>query len=40
MRPLIVHASSKATTAAPRRVLHLEYAASFHLADELELEVA
>jgi hypothetical protein len=27
MRPLLVHASSKATTAASRRVLHLEYAA-------------
>jgi hypothetical protein len=28
MRPLLVHASSKATTEASRRVLHLEYAAS------------
>jgi hypothetical protein len=27
MRPLLVHASSKATAEAPRRVLHLEYAA-------------
>jgi hypothetical protein len=28
MRPLTVHASSKATTAASRRMLHLEYAAA------------
>lgn len=27
MRPLLVHASSKVTSLAPRRVLHLEYAA-------------
>lgn len=27
MRPLLVHASSKATAVAPRRVLHFEYAA-------------
>ena len=26
MRPLLLHASSKAATAAPRRVLHVEYA--------------
>jgi hypothetical protein len=26
MRPLLVHASSKATAPAPRRVLHIEYA--------------
>jgi hypothetical protein len=26
MRPLLVHASSKVASAAPRRVLHLEYA--------------
>jgi ectoine hydroxylase-related dioxygenase (phytanoyl-CoA dioxygenase family) len=32
MRPLIVHASSKSQSSAPRRVLHIEYAASpiFH----------
>jgi ectoine hydroxylase-related dioxygenase (phytanoyl-CoA dioxygenase family) len=29
MRPLVVHASSKATDRNPRRVLHIEYAASF-----------
>jgi hypothetical protein len=28
MRPLSVHASSKVTAAAPRRVLHIEYAAA------------
>jgi hypothetical protein len=28
MRPLLVHASSKVVTGAPRRVLHFEYAAS------------
>src|SRR5205823_4505707 len=28
MRPLIVHASSKSQSHAPRRVLHIEYAAS------------
>jgi hypothetical protein len=32
MRPLIIHASSKARTAAPRRVLHIEYADSLDLA--------
>src|SRR5579862_6340371 len=30
MRPLLIHASSKARTPDPRRVLHLEYAASLH----------
>jgi ectoine hydroxylase-related dioxygenase (phytanoyl-CoA dioxygenase family) len=40
MRPLLVHASSKATTEAPRRVLHLEYAASLVLEPGLELRVA
>ena len=28
MRPLLVHASSKVVSSAPRRVLHFEYAAS------------
>jgi ectoine hydroxylase-related dioxygenase (phytanoyl-CoA dioxygenase family) len=32
MRPLIVHASSKATNNHPRRVLHIEYATSVHFA--------
>jgi ectoine hydroxylase-related dioxygenase (phytanoyl-CoA dioxygenase family) len=40
MRPLLVHASSKATVEASRRVLHLEYAASFVLEQGLELRVA
>jgi ectoine hydroxylase-related dioxygenase (phytanoyl-CoA dioxygenase family) len=39
MRPLIVHASSKSRTDAPRRVLHVEYAASRILADGLELAI-
>jgi hypothetical protein len=30
MRPLVVHASSKARDDQPRRVLHIEYAASVH----------
>jgi ectoine hydroxylase-related dioxygenase (phytanoyl-CoA dioxygenase family) len=37
MRPLLVHASSKSTGEAPRRVLHIEYAASSSLDDGLEL---
>ena len=37
MRPLLVHASSKATTAAARRVLHLEYATSLVPEPGLEL---
>jgi hypothetical protein len=40
MRPLLVHASSKSVSDAPRRVLHIEYAGSFHLGHELELDVA
>ncbi len=40
MRPLLVHASSKATVPAPRRVLHIEYAASAALGNVLELDVA
>lgn len=40
MRPLIVHASSKSTITAPRRVLHIEYAASLTLNQGLELAVA
>ncbi|MFZ0522520.1 MAG: phytanoyl-CoA dioxygenase family protein [Candidatus Acidiferrales bacterium] len=37
MRPLIVHASSKSRSEIPRRVLHIEYAASAKLAEGLEL---
>src|SRR5213594_3353473 len=40
MRPLIVHASSKSQSSAPRRVLHIEYAASACIADGLELTIA
>jgi ectoine hydroxylase-related dioxygenase (phytanoyl-CoA dioxygenase family) len=40
MRPLIVHASSKSQTEAPRRVLHIEYASSMNIADGLKLVIA
>jgi ectoine hydroxylase-related dioxygenase (phytanoyl-CoA dioxygenase family) len=40
MRPLIVHASSKSRSELPRRVLHIEYAASQKIADGLELAIA
>jgi hypothetical protein len=40
MRPLLVHASSKSASESSRRVLHIEYAAAFHLGSELELDVA
>jgi|SRR5271169_4590224 len=40
MRPLVVHASSKSHVEAPRRVLHVEYAACKALADGLELAIA
>lgn len=40
LRPLAVHASSKSTSAFPRRVLHLEYAASVVLGVGIELAVA
>jgi ectoine hydroxylase-related dioxygenase (phytanoyl-CoA dioxygenase family) len=39
MRPLLVHASSKATDNEPRRVLHIEYATSVHLGARIELAV-
>jgi hypothetical protein len=39
MRPLTVHASSKSTDDRPRRVLHIEYAASVHLGADIELAV-
>jgi ectoine hydroxylase-related dioxygenase (phytanoyl-CoA dioxygenase family) len=37
MRPLLVHASSKATAGAPRRVLHVEYATTRDLGGGLRL---
>lgn len=40
MRPLIVHASSKSRSETPRRVVHIEYAASPIVADGLELAMA
>jgi ectoine hydroxylase-related dioxygenase (phytanoyl-CoA dioxygenase family) len=40
MRPLLIHASSKSQAAMPRRVLHIEYAASPVIAEGLELAVA
>jgi ectoine hydroxylase-related dioxygenase (phytanoyl-CoA dioxygenase family) len=40
MRPLIVHASSKSQSKIPRRVLHIEYAASRLIANHLELTIA
>ncbi|MEQ1575624.1 MAG: phytanoyl-CoA dioxygenase family protein [Vicinamibacterales bacterium] len=39
MRPLVVHASSKASGNEPRRVLHIEYATSVHLGAGIELAV-
>jgi hypothetical protein len=39
MRPLTIHVSSKSTDNQPRRVLHLEYAASVHLGGDIELAV-
>jgi ectoine hydroxylase-related dioxygenase (phytanoyl-CoA dioxygenase family) len=40
MRPLLVHASSKSRVEIPRRVLHIEYAASDSIAHPLQLAVA
>ena len=40
MRPLIVHSSSKSGTEAPRRVLHIEYAAGKCMGSGLELAIA
>ena len=40
MRPLTVHASSKSTDSRPRRVLHIEYAATVNLGSGIELAVA
>ena len=40
MRPLIVHASSKAVSEARRRVLHIEYTPSLYTLDGLPLAVA
>jgi ectoine hydroxylase-related dioxygenase (phytanoyl-CoA dioxygenase family) len=40
MRPLLIHASSKARGPAPRRVLHVEYAPSWELRSGLRLAKA
>lgn len=40
MRPLILHASSKAESARPRRVLHIEYTDSLDLDDGLRIALA
>lgn len=40
MRPLLVHASSKSQSKAPRRVLHIEYSASTVMAEGLDLAIA
>lgn len=40
MRPLLVHASSKVTVPASRRVLHFEYAAATTFDDGLRLRAA
>jgi ectoine hydroxylase-related dioxygenase (phytanoyl-CoA dioxygenase family) len=40
MRPLIVHASSKSQVEHPRRVLHIEYAASSVIGDGFALAIA
>jgi ectoine hydroxylase-related dioxygenase (phytanoyl-CoA dioxygenase family) len=40
MRPLILHASSKAETTRSRRVLHIEYADSLDLGDGLRIAIA
>jgi len=37
MRPLLVHSSSKARDAQPRRVLHIEYAVSLSVGPGIEL---
>jgi hypothetical protein len=40
MRPLLIHGSSKSIRPEPRRVLHLEYAASLDVGPDLRLVVA
>jgi len=40
MRPLLIHSSSKARSAAARRILHVEYAASDFIAKPLRLAIA
>lgn len=40
MRPLLIHSSSKSQNESARRVLHIEYASSMSIGDNLELAVA
>lgn len=40
MRPLLIHSSSKARVDAPRRVLHIEYADSLNLGENICLATA
>jgi ectoine hydroxylase-related dioxygenase (phytanoyl-CoA dioxygenase family) len=40
MRPLLIHASSKSSSDAPRRVLHVEYSVSRDVAPGLRLRAA
>lgn len=40
MHPLVVHSSSKSRNRTPRRVLHIEYAASEAIASPLRLAIA
>lgn len=40
MKPLTVHASSKALDDKRRRVLHIEYAAKLELGTDIELACA
>jgi len=40
MRPLLIHASSKASSNAPRRVLHIEYTSSLDIEEGVRLAVA
>jgi ectoine hydroxylase-related dioxygenase (phytanoyl-CoA dioxygenase family) len=39
MRPLLIHSSSKARADMPRRVLHIEYADSLSLGENIRLSV-
>lgn len=40
MRPLVIHASSKSHSQAPRRVLHIEYAANLGIVTPLQLAIS
>ena len=40
MRPLLLHASSKSRSHSPRRVIHIEYASTRFLDQQLELAMA